>query len=101
MVMPTETRATTSSPSRTGTTERIEGPRVPVNCWVNGSPSGAVPRSPTNGLPMLSGFGWVKRVRSRSITTTKSTSVSSRTCSAYGWSMAVGSGESHRAQDGR
>ena len=45
-----------------------------------------------NGLPMLDAVGWVKRVRSRPITTTKSTSASTRTRSAYGWRVAVGSG---------
>jgi hypothetical protein len=56
--MPTETSATTSSPSKTGTTARIEGPRLPANSWVKTSPSGAPPRSPSNGFPMLSGLGW-------------------------------------------
>ena len=60
--MPTETIATTRSlPSgaNTGTTARIDGPSVPVDCWVNTWPSGAPPTSPTNFLPMLSGSGWL------------------------------------------
>ena len=42
-------------------------------------------------LPSCSSLGCDQRVRSRSITTTKSTPVSTRTASAYGWSSAVGS----------
>ena len=57
--MPTETSATTRPPSKTGTTARIEGPSVPVYSWVNTGPCGAPPRSPTNGLPIWVGSGWV------------------------------------------
>ena len=60
IVMPTDTSATTLVPPRrsnTGTTARIEGPRVPVYSWVNGRPCGAVPRSPMNGRPICAGFG--------------------------------------------
>ena len=62
MVMPTDTIATTRSlPSgaNTGTTARIDGPRVPVACSVNTLPSGAPPTLPMNFLPMLSGSGWL------------------------------------------
>ncbi len=39
------------------------------------------------------GSGWVQRIRSRSMTTTKSESVSTRTSSANGCRAAVGSAE--------
>ena len=60
--MPTETIATTRSlPSdaNTGTTARIDAPRVPVACSVNTWPSGAPPTSPMNFLPISSGLGWL------------------------------------------
>ena len=59
--------------------------------WVKTPPVGAVPRSPTNGLPISAGSGWLKRVRSSPITTTKSTPVSRRTDSAKGCTVADGS----------
>src|SRR6478609_2951686 len=45
-----------------------------------------------NRLPIWVGSGWVQRMASVLMTTTKSVAVSVRTCSAKGWSRAVGSG---------
>ncbi len=41
--------------------------------------------------PISSGLGWVQRMPRVSMIVTKSTPVSCCTCSAYGWSEAVGS----------
>ena len=81
-VMPTATSATTGAPMlvseaelgpKTGTIARIDGPSVPTYSSVKTSPSGAPPRLPMKALPSCSSLGCDQRVRSRSITTTKST----------------------------
>ena len=54
-----------------------------------------------NGLPMLDSVGWVHRVRSRPITTTKSTSASMRTRSAYGCNVGHRVGLAYGGHDGR
>ena len=56
--MPTETRATTSPSSTTGTTARIERPeRADVLLGEDLAAAGAPPRSPTNCWPICDGVG--------------------------------------------
>ena len=59
---------------------------------VNDSPRWAGAMVPRKWPPISAGLGWVNRMPSVVMTTTKSVPVSRRTCSANGCSTALGSG---------
>lgn len=93
VVTPADTSPSTepSGPS-TGTTACTSRPIVPSISSVTGRPASAGATVPTNFFPMRSGLGWVKRIASVFMTTTKSTCAFLRTSSALGCSTLVGSG---------